>query len=87
MNVANMQAIALDQFVAHIVNRTEMCMFEESLQDAIAGVLSGLSDDKQADLYARIVSRWEYTRGWLERPTFSAVVNHELHRTNLWENE
>lgn len=86
MNVANMQAIALDQFVQGIINRVAASDFEDTLQYAIAGVLSGLSDEKQADLYARIVTRWA-TCGGLWSTHRVTILREELNRTNLWENE
>lgn len=53
--------------------------FEEALQNAISGVLAGLDDDKQADLYARIVSGLEQGVG-----TLGALIVYEVRATQLW---
>lgn len=54
--------------------------FEEALQNAISGVLAGLEDAAQADLYARIVSGLEQGSG-----TLGAIVVYEVRATQLWK--
>lgn len=53
--------------------------YHEALQEAIAGVLAGLEDDKQADLYARIVSGLEQ-----QVAPVGALVQYEVRATQLW---
>lgn len=53
--------------------------YQEALQEAIAGVLAGLEDDKQADLYARIVSGLEQ-----QVAPVGALIQYEVRATQLW---
>lgn len=53
--------------------------FETALQEAIGGVLAGLEDAAQADLYARIVSGLEQGVA-----PIGALVEYEVRATQLW---
>lgn len=72
----------LQQFVTGICQRVEHSRFEESLIDAIDGVLSGLSDELKADLYARIVEGYALVTE--KNALFHQLIEYELRRTNLW---
>lgn len=54
--------------------------WEEALQNAINGVLAGLEDELQADLYTRIISGLEQGVG-----TLGAIVVYEVRATQLWK--
>ena len=77
---------AVQQFATGIVQRLpaydyglDVVGYQEALQGAIGGVLSGLDDDKQADLYARIVSGLEQGVA-----PIGALVEYEVRATQLW---
>lgn len=53
--------------------------YQEALQNAISGVLAGLEDAAQADLYARIVSGLEQ-----DVAPIGALVEYEVRATQLW---
>lgn len=53
--------------------------YQESLQNAIGGVLAGLEDAAQADLYTRIVTGLEQ-----DVAPIGALVEYEVRATQLW---
>jgi hypothetical protein len=76
----------VDRFTASIINRVDVHHteddFGETLQEAIGGVLAGLTDPQQADLYARIMKGYELVS--LGQASLSELIRYELTRTNLW---
>lgn len=84
MSLVNTVTEAVERFAVAIINRTDRnpAHFEETLQDAIAGVLHGLDDEKQADLYARIVEGNKLVLAG--NALFPQLLRYELRRTNLW---
>ena len=77
---------AVQQFTTGIVQRLpahdyglDVVGYQAALQEAIGGVLAGLDDDKQADLYARIVSGLEQ-----DVAPIGALVEYEVRATQLW---
>lgn len=72
----------LQQFITGICQHVEHSRFEESLQEAIDSVLSGLSDEVKSDLYARIVTGYGLVD--TQNALFHQLIEYELRRTNLW---
>lgn len=84
---------AVQQFATGIIQRlparayvtadARSCGFDEeyqtALQEAISGVLAGLEDAAQADLYTRIVTGLEQ-----DVAPIGALVEYEVRATQLW---
>ena len=87
------RSLAVDAFVVAILHRLpvreyhraepevnwEDGEYQEILQEAISGVLAGLEDHLQADLYTRIVTALEARQG-----TLAQIITNEVRATNLW---
>lgn len=91
MNIRNRDSI-VKQFTTGIVQRLPARQYvrqdehtppdesyQGALQEAISGVLAGLEDAAQADLYARIVSGLEQGSG-----TLASLIEYEVRATDLW---
>lgn len=83
MFVTDRQSI-VDSFVCTILGRIQLGRFQESLQQALDSVLNGLDDAVQADLYARIVHRYDGLSEQSQRDGLRDIVRSELTGTNLW---
>ena len=73
-----------DQAAIDIYNRVpnygaDDSYFQSELQNAISAVLSDLTDEKQTDLYARILSGIEQGVG-----TTQSIIQYEVQRTKVY---